>query len=166
MRKASVLLLLLFITSASFAGDGDDAVVRWQNIVGVITAPGVNNPVAGILSGLLPWTATRGKARLNLANGDVGFKVEGLVLVGSNAPGTRGDLTEVKGTLVCNPGTGDQAVLDTATVPFSLQGDAEFIGNLGSVPTPCTNPVFLVRLVNNRWIATGAVRVIGDKGAE
>jgi hypothetical protein len=104
---------------------------------------------------------------VNLANGDVGFKVEGLVLVGTNFSGTRGDLTEVKGTLVCNPGTNAQAVIDTATVPFSTQGDAEFVGNLGSVPTPCANPLFLVRLpANNRWIATGAVRVIGDEDAQ
>jgi hypothetical protein len=166
MRKTSVLLVVLLFASASFAGD-EDAVVRWKTIVGVITAPLVNNPVAGILSGLFPWRATGGKARVNLANGDVGFKVEGLVLVGTNFSGTRGDLTEVKGTLVCNPGTNAQAVIDTATVPFSTQGDAEFVGNLGSVPTPCANPLFLVRLpANNRWIATGAVRVIGDEDAQ
>ncbi len=165
MRKASVLLVLLLFASASLATD-EDSVVRWKTIVGVITAPLVNNPVAGIPSGLFPWRATGGKARVNLANGDVGFKVEGLVLVGTNFTGTLGDLTEVKGTLVCNPGTNDQAVMDTATVPFSLQGDAEFVGNLGSVPTQCANPLFLVRLPAGRWIATGAVRVIGDEDAK
>ena len=167
MRKASLLLVLLFFASASFAGD-EDAVVRWKTIVGVITAPFVNNPVAGIPSALFPWRATGGKAHVNLANGNVAFKVEGLVLVGTNFAGTRGDLTEVKGTLVCNPGTNTQAVIDTATVPFSLQGNAEFVGNLGSVPTPCANPLFLVRLpaAPGRWIATGAVRVIGDEDAD
>jgi len=163
MRKASVLLIVLVSASTLFAGNGDDTVVRWENIVGVITAPGVNNPVAGIASGLLPWTATRGKARVNLANGDVGFRVEGLVLVGSNSAGTRGDLTEVKGTLVCNPGATDQAVVDTPAVPFSVFGDAQFVGSLGSLPSPCNNPLFLVRLVNGRWIATGAVRVIANR---
>ena len=39
--------------------------------------------------------------------------------------------------------------------------------DLGSVPTPCGNPLFLVRLpAHNRWIATGAVRVIGDEDAQ
>ena len=166
MRKVSVLLVVMLFASASFAGD-EDAVVRWKNITGVITAPLVDNPVAGISSGLFPWRATGGEALVNPANGDVAFKVEGLVLVGTNFSGTRGDLTEVKGTLVCNPGTNAQAVIDTATVPFSAQGDAEFVGNLGSVPTPCGNPLFLVRLpANNRWIATGAVRVIGDEDAQ
>jgi hypothetical protein len=59
MRKTSVLLVVLLFASASFAGD-EDAVVRWKTIVGVITAPLVNNPVAGILSGLVPWRATGG----------------------------------------------------------------------------------------------------------
>lgn len=163
MRKTLVLLVLLLFASAAVGED--DAVVRWQTIVGVITAPGVNNPVAGIPSGALPWTAKGGKARVNLANGDVGFKVAGLVLVGGNVIGTRGDLTEVKGTLVCNAGTGTQAVIDTPAVPFSVQGDAEFVGSLESLPpTPCANPLFLIRLVNNRWIAAGAVRVIGNEG--
>lgn len=168
MKKALLLLGLLLFASASFAGD-EDATVRWKTIVGVITAPLVNNPVAGIPSGLFPWRATGGKARVNLANGHVAFKVEGLVLVGTNFAGTRGDLTEVKGTLVCNPGTNTQAVIDTPTVPFSLQGNAEFVGNLlGGVLTPCANPLFLVRLpaAPGRWIATGAVRVIGDEDSD
>jgi hypothetical protein len=167
MRKALFVLVLSLFASASFAGK-EDALVRWKTIVGVITAPLVNNPVAGIPSGLFPWRATGGKAHVNLANGKVAFKVEGLVLVGTNFAGTRGDLTEVKGTLVCNPGTNAQAVIDTAAVPFSLQGNAEFVGNLGSVPAPCANPLFLVRLpaAPGRWIATGAVRVIGDEDAD
>ena len=164
MRKTLFVLFLLLFASASFAGE-EDAVVRWKTIVGVITAPFVNNPVAGIPSAMFPWRATGGKARVNLTNGNVAFKVEGLVLVGTNSTGTRGDLPEVKGTLVCNPGTNAQAVIDTATVPFSLQGNAEFVGNLGSVATPCANPLFLVRLpaAPGLWIATGAVRVIGDE---
>jgi hypothetical protein len=46
MRKASVLLIVLASASTLFAGNGGDAIVIWENIVGVITAPGVNNPVA------------------------------------------------------------------------------------------------------------------------
>jgi hypothetical protein len=163
MKTISVLLVALLIPSASLSQD-DGAVVRWNNIVGVITAPLVNNPVAGIPSGLFPWHATRGEALVNLATGDVEFEIQGLVLVGTNFSGTRGDLTQVKGTLVCNPGTAAQAVLDTDAVPFSEQGGAQFAGNLGTVPIPCANPLFLVRLpANNRWIATGAVRVIGNQ---
>lgn len=161
MRKvyAPLLLLPLLLTTAAFAGD-DDSIVRWRTIVGNINDPGVSNPVAGIPSGGLPWTTTQGSARVDLKTGKIVFNVEGLVLNGGNASGTPGPVTSVKGTLVCNPGTSTQAALDTATVPLSQEGDAEFIGNLGSVPA-CANPLFLIRVpANDSWIATGAVRVM------
>jgi len=161
MRKtyAPLLLLPLWLTTATFAAD-DDSTVRWRTIVGNINDPGVSNPVAGIHSGGLPWTTTNGSARVDLKTGKVAFNVEGLVLNGGNGSGTPGGVTSVKGTLVCNPGTSTQAVLDTATVPLSQEGDAEFIGNLGSV-AECANPLFLIRVpANDSWIATGAVRVL------
>jgi hypothetical protein len=160
MRKAYALLLLLplFLTAAAFAADADGTTVSWRTIVGNINDPGTSNPVAGIPSGGLPWTTTGGRARVNLTTGQIAFNVSGLVLNGGNASGTPDGVANVKGTLVCNPGTATQSVHDTATVPLSLEGDAEFIGNIGSVPA-CTNPLFLLRVVsNNSWIATGAVR--------
>jgi hypothetical protein len=164
MRKACLLSILLLFASVSFAENG--SVVRWRTVLGVITAPGVSNAVAGIASGGQPWTTTRGEAVVNLSSGEAEFSVEGLVLNGGNATGTRATVAAVKGTLVCNAGTATQAVLDGATVPLSLEGDARFKGNLGNVPSPCANPLFLIRLgaaaPGDRWIATGAVRVGGD----
>jgi len=160
MRKPYTLLLLLplfFLTTAALAWD-DNATVNWRTIVGNINDPGTSNPVAGIPSGGLPWTTLGGRARVNLATGQIAFNVSGLVLNGGNASGTPDGVTNVKGTLVCNAGTPAQSVHDTATVPLSPEGDAEFIGTLGSLPA-CANPLFLVRIaVNNSWIATGAVR--------
>jgi hypothetical protein len=161
MRKvyAPLLLLPLLLTTAALAAN-DGSNVRWRTIVGNINDPGVSNPVAGIPSGGLPWTTTQGNARVDLRTGEIAFNVEGLVLNGGNASGTPGPITSVKGTLVCNPGTPNQAVLDTATVPLSQEGDAQFIGTLGSVPA-CSNPLFLIRIPSNdSWIATGAVRVL------
>jgi hypothetical protein len=157
MRKVFAGALLLFFATACFA---DDAAVRWKRIVGVITAPGTSNTVAGITSGG-PWTASEGRAEVNLTTGYTEFFVEGLVLVGGNDTGTPGPVTSVKGTLVCNAGTATQAVIDTAAVPLNAQGNAEFYGNLASVPpSSCTNPLFLIRVSPaNLWIATGAVRV-------
>ena len=159
MKKvtAPLLLLPLLLTTAAFAGD-DDSNVRWKTIIGNINDPGVSNPVAGIPSGGLPWTTLRGNASVDLRTGKIAFNVEGLVLNGGNASGTPGPVTSVKGTLVCNPGTSSQAVLDTATVPLNQEGDAVFIGNLGSI-SACANPLFLIRIpTNDSWIATGAVR--------
>jgi hypothetical protein len=161
MRKvcAPLLLLPLLLTTAAFAAN-DDSTVRWRTIIGNINDPGVSNPVAGIPSGGLPWTTIKGSARVDLTTGKIAFNVEGLVLNGGNASGTPGGVANVKGTLVCNPGTSSQAVLDTATVPLSQEGDAEFIGNLSSVAA-CANPLFLIRVpANDSWIATGAVRVM------
>jgi hypothetical protein len=49
--------------------------VQWQRIVGVITAPNVDNPVAGIKAGAGPWTARDGHARIDLLTGRASFDV-------------------------------------------------------------------------------------------
>ncbi len=168
MKKLS-LTLLLALSASAFAQD--NVLVRWRQIAGVITAPGVDNPVGGttdssgnkinqIHSGGLPWTTRRGSARINLANGEGSFEVEGLVFNGGSATGTPGSVTSVVGTLVCNPGTSDQAVLDTPAAELSQAGNAELSFRL-QVPSGCANPLFLVR-AGVRWIATGAVRTTSD----
>ena len=106
---------------------------------------------------------------LTLATGRASFEIEGLVLVGGNASGTPGPVTTVTGTLVCNSGTNSQAVLDTADVALSAQGNAHFRGQLDGVPGACANPLFLVRIGSSlpaaagRWLATGAVRTFGER---
>jgi hypothetical protein len=145
----------------SFAAD---TFVRWQQVVGVITAPNVDNPVAGISSGTSPWTTRGGDARINLTTGEGSFDVEGLVLNGGNATGTTGPITSVVGTLVCNPG-GDSAnapaqlAIDTPAVALNAMGNAELSFKI-NVPQTCTNPLFLIRIpqFGLRWIAAGAVR--------
>ena len=155
MKICSMLALTLF-ASALFAQDG--SVVRWQMIDGVVTAPGVDNPVGGISSGALPWTTRAGAAHVNLGTGAVSFFVQGLVLAGGNSIGTPGPVASVIGTLVCNAGSTSQAqqVLDTPAVALSPEGNAQFTGTFASLPA-CTKPLFLVR-AGTRWIAAGAVR--------
>jgi hypothetical protein len=153
MKK--VCLLSLTLVAGAFAQT--DTVVRWRGIQGVITAPGVDNPVSQIHSGAGPWTTRRGSARINLATGNGSFDVEGLVLNGGNASGTPGAVTNVVGTLVCNPGSPagtTEAVMDTPTAALSATGDAELSFTI-SVPAVCNNPVFLIRVPSGRWIATG-----------
>ena len=157
MKKVVRVMLPLLFAATSF---GQSTTV-WHRIVGVITAPMVSNPVAGINSGGLPWTTSGGNATVNFTDGTVTFVVEGLVLVGGNASGTPDGVTSVKGTLVCDPGATDQVVVDTPTVPLSSQGNAAFSGQFEGPPPPatCAKPVFLVLASPaNVWIATGAVR--------
>ena len=95
---------------------------------------------------------------MNLSTGEGSFDVEGLVLNGGNASGTTGPINSVVGTLVCNPGTESQAILDTASTFLSTAGNAELSFKL-NVPSTCSNPLFLIRVPQAalRWIATGTV---------
>jgi len=164
MKFTASLILVAASALPSFAAD---AVVRWQKVVGVITAPNVDNPVAGISAGTLPWTTRGGNVRINLTTGVGSFDVEGLVLNGGNATGTTGPITSVVGTLVCNPG-GDnttppaQAAIDTPAATLNALGNAELSFKI-NVPQTCTNPLFLIRIpqFGLRWIAAGAVRTTG-----
>ncbi|HEY8188478.1 MAG TPA: hypothetical protein VIF64_20585 [Pyrinomonadaceae bacterium] len=140
--------------------------VRWDRIVGVITAVNVDNPVSNINSGTFPWVAQGGGARVNLSTGAASFQVDGLVINGAIFSGTPGPVSAVTGTLVCNPGDETtEAVLDTAAVPLNQQGDARFSGHIANIPAICANPLFLVRIATpagaaGLWIATGADRSI------
>jgi hypothetical protein len=161
------LASLILVAASALPSFAVDTVVRWQQVVGVITAPNVDSPVAGISSGTLPWTTKGGDARINLTTGVGSFDVEGLVLNGGNASGTTGPITSVVGTLVCNPG-GDvanapvQATIDTPAVTLNTVGNAELSFKI-NVPQTCANPLFLIRIpqFGLRWIAAGAVRTAG-----
>jgi hypothetical protein len=169
LMNRTLLLALLLAPAALFAQQSDESVVQWKRIVGVVTAPNVDNPVGGIRAGAGPWTTRDGHARIDLLTGRASFDVEGLVLVGGNATGTPGPVTTLNGTLVCNAGTGSQEIIDTAEVKLSAEGDAHFRGQLERLPSPCLSPLFLVRIgpslpaAAGRWLGTGAVRTFGDR---
>jgi hypothetical protein len=131
--------------------------IRWRTIVGIVQAA---NVVGNINGGGQPWTTLGGRARVDLAKGQLDFEVQGLVLAGGATIGTPSAINQVKGTLVCGAGTPTQVILDTAFVTLSPQGDADFSGPIGLIPSTCnaTNVVFLVRINGDRWIANGAVR--------
>ena len=153
MKK--VCLLSLALCAGAFAQT--DTVVRWRGMEGVITAPGVDNPVSQIHSGAGPWTARNGSARININTGEGSFEVEGLVLNGGASSGTPGQVASVMGTLVCNPGGAGgstETVLDTPATSLSSDGNAELSFKL-NVPAGCNKPVFLIRVPSGRWIATG-----------
>jgi hypothetical protein len=164
------VLTVLFLASA-FAGE--DNFVRWERIVGVITALNVDNPVGNISSGTFPWTTRSGLARVDLATGRVNWEVDGLVINGATFSGTPGPITSVRGTLVCFAGAGNQTLFNTPAVPLNVHGDAQFSGLFiggagpGSI-NACGNPIFLIRIAApasaaGRWIATGANPSILDQ---
>jgi len=102
MKKVCAMLCLLLGASMSFAQDTPH-LVRWQSIVGVITAQGVDNPVSSnIHSGTFAWSTRGGFASVDLTSGATRFHVEGLVINGTSFSGTPGPVPAVTGTLVCN----------------------------------------------------------------
>jgi hypothetical protein len=184
MRKASAFMIALLCATRLLAADHDGSVVSWRSIAGVISAPGIDNPVAvttddngnaltQIHSGTLPWVTRSGSAQVDLVTGAVQFSVRGLVLIGGNASGTAGPINQVTGTLVCNPGStalnNSQAIVDTPPVGLSALGNANFSGELTApVPSPCDGPLFLIRIgpafgaFAGRWLATGVEPRLGD----
>lgn len=170
MKKvlAALLPLTLFAAAAAFANDFDDStLVRWNGIVGVITAPGIDNPVGAIHAGAGPWTVHNGRTRVNLSTGAAFFEVDGLVLNGGSSSGTPGPVTQVNGTLVCQAGA-TTTILDTTPVSLNVHGDAQFSGQINGIPSTCDNPVFLIRIAApagaaGRWIGTGTQRFVGTE---
>ncbi len=152
-QATAIAFLTLSIVSPAKADT-----VRWRTIIGIVQAGNVvGNNING---GGQPWTTLGGRARVDLGKGQLDFDVQGFVLAGGATIGTPGPINQVKGTLVCGAGTPTQVIFDTALVTLSPQGDADFSGPIGLIPTTCnaTNVVFLVRINGDRWIANGAVR--------
>jgi len=148
---------IVFLTS-SIASSAQADSTRWRTVVGIVQA---GNVVGGIPGGGQPWTTLGGRARVDLVKGQLDFDVQGLVLAGGNSIGTPAAVNQVKGTLVCIVAGATPVILDTTPVPLSPQGDADFSGPIGPIPSTCTstNVAFLVRIAaSGAWIANGAVR--------
>ena len=159
--KVLAVTAIAFLT-LSIASPANADSVRWRTVVGILQA---GNVVGGITGGGQPWTTLGGRARVDLDKSRLDFDVQGLVLAGGAAVGTPDGIAQVKGTLVCGAtATTVLAILDTTPVPLSPQGDADFSGPIGPIPSTCnaTNVAFLVRIAgganDGRWIANGAVR--------
>jgi hypothetical protein len=147
----------------------------WKQVVGIIPAGNVVGSGTGkIAGGFLPWSATSGAARVNLATGHLEFFVRGLVFAGGSPTITIGvatPVTAVKGALVCDndgsAGGGNSVVVETPSVPLSTTGNARFSGDIGPLPAACAGEpdlVFVVRAsafngqaTEGPWIANGAV---------
>jgi len=161
------LLLTMFAPGSRADGYGDKNSVRWETIIGIIQAGNVvggnttvSPPIPGISGGGQPWSTLGGQAYVNLTNSVVTFEVKGLVLAGGNSIGTPATITQVEGTLVCNPGATTQAIINTPPVTLDAHGNASFNGSFSSSTDACspTDVAFLITIPSNgHWIANGAV---------
>jgi hypothetical protein len=120
--------------------------VVWETIKGIAQA---NDVVGGITGSGTPWsTREGGGVVVELISGQVGFSVVGLVRAGGSEIGTPGPISQVKGTLVCGPGSASPKVIDTPLVPLNAQGNAQFTGSFSSSTAAC-NPMDVAFLVRN-----------------
>ncbi len=147
-RPGAIAAAIAISLAATAAHADDDDIIRWKNIVGVITEKNVSNMVANIDSGTFAWSVRSGHARVDLMTGHAAFVCNAMDAT-QNTPGT-------------------SMAANTVSVPLNAQGDAEFFGQISNIPHPCNNPLFLVRIATQatgavgRWIATGTERTIGD----
>ena len=95
--------------------------------------------IAGVQSGVAPWTVGRGSAVLD-EEGGLSVALSGLVIT---SLGTPGPVTSVAASLVCG-GSGGSVAATTDAVPLSGDGNAEIEGKI-TVPSPCFGPIVLVR---------------------
>ena len=151
-----------FIGGNASAEPGDN--LRWQSVIGIIQANNVVGSGTGAVTGAPgPWSALGGHVKVDLDTGKIDFEVNGLVFAGGNAIGNTGPVVQVKGTLVCDTNGsasgGNSIVVDTPLVDLSDEGDAQFHGSVGALPSVCASEpdvAFLIR-AGSKWIANGAV---------
>ena len=153
----STALGAVFLAAIAAPSQAQNIVV-WRSIEGIAQA---SNVVGGITGGGQPWSTREGAVLVVLDSGSVEFEVRGLVLAGGNTIGTPGAVTQVKGTLVCGPGSASPTVIDTPLVPLSAQGNAEFSGSFSSSTAGCsaTDVAFLIRVSAGAWIGNGSARL-------
>jgi hypothetical protein len=166
LLRKSLIVSGIALSAAVFghnaSADSSD-VLRWQTVNGIVaTNTAVGTGAGAVAGGPTPWSTLDGHVIVDLAKSRINFDVRGLVFAGGNSIGTPGAVTQVKGTLVCDPNgsAGDTVLVDTPLVDLSEQGDAQFNGRVSALPAVCsTEPdvAFLIRVGAGKWIANATV---------
>jgi hypothetical protein len=177
---SGLLLCLSFGTMSSFAAaqasvgadlsapnfssfSRNNNVVRWEQLVGLITAQGLSNPVANIASGTTPWHARNGAAAVDLTNGEAAFFVQGLVLIGGDTSGTNGPVNSVEGALCAMLVERIRRLRTPPQFRWTFKAMPSLRDAWEGFRATCSNPIFLVlNAAKGIWIATGTVRTIQD----
>jgi hypothetical protein len=111
--------------------------------------PATRPTVRGVAGAGLPWVVADGTMAKLDVDGELKVVVHGLLFApGTPLAGTRGSIAVVKATVVC----ADGALVDTATVPLSLDGDAA-VRETVILPAGCADPIVFVRSAGGAWFA-------------
>ena len=174
MRAFVVALVALAFTGIASAQDDVD--VKFKGGIGVIPVTGVaaNGAVnLNIVRGVNPagpWRIADLEAVVE-SNGHILVRGRGLLLAAGNMIGTNARAS-VHATLFCGPVNASTA-FDEAGVPLAANGDFsidDFLTGDTSLPTPCDNPVLLIRngAVPGQgvWFAAGIQRVEEERSRD
>jgi hypothetical protein len=160
---SAIALGAAVIGSTAFAGNTDEK-LQWRSVIGIIQGNNVVGSGTGAATGAPgPWSATGGHADFSLQSGQFSFDVRGLVLAAGNSIGTPGNVTQVKGMIICDTDGsatgGNSAFVESALVDLDDEGNARFNGRV-TVPAVCGSEpdvAFLIRTASGRWIANGTI---------
>ena len=162
VRGLLIMLVALAATGvASAQSDFDFAsTLRFEGGIGVIPVTGVaaNGTVnLNVVRGVNPAGPWRiGSLEATVRDGRIKVVGRGLLLAAGNGIGTNGGAS-VHATLFCGPATSATAHDSTVTgVAISPDGDFRINDFLTPAPpTPCDNPVLLIRNTGGVWFAAG-----------
>ena len=174
IRAFMMALVALALTSITWGQDNVD--VKFKGGIGVIPVTGVAangtvnlNVVRGV-NPAGPWRIADLDAVVD-SNGHIRVRGRGLLLAAGNGIGTNANAS-VHATLFCGPANAATA-FDEAGVPLAADGDFiidDFLTGNVSVPTPCENPVLLIRngavAGQGVWFAAGIPRLETEHSKE
>jgi hypothetical protein len=165
LRGFLVTIIALAISGVASAQDNTDnflaPVLKFKGGIGVITVTGVAangavnlNIVRGVTPGS-PWRIANLEATIG-SDGHIKVVGRGLLLASGNGIGTNAGQS-VHATLFCGPAATATAHNTTlAGVALEANGDFTIDDFLSPPPpTPCDNPVLLIRNVGGVWFAAG-----------
>lgn len=139
------LSVALLLTSAvpSLAGE---ALFEFEGLRGIPTA---GLAVRNIAGGGVPWTISRGEARLD-EDGTLKVEVEGLVVAATGV----NPVGQFIATLSCLNADGTINNINTSPVPATSTGDAR-IEEVLTLPATCLGPIVFVGRLSptQRWFA-------------
>jgi hypothetical protein len=170
---ARVLPMLAALAVSTAAAAAPPApLLRFEGGIGVdpLTAAGgadVLNTVRGVNPGGRAWVIRKLTATVN-PDSTLVAQGRGLLFASGEAIGTRGAVTRVAATLTCGPADATATRYNTAPVDldaagnFSIRSRFSVDGsNVATLPSPCENPVLLIRGANpvtgalGGWFAVG-----------
>ena len=136
------------------AASAVEPLVRFEGGIGVqpLRAGGLANDVNGTAPGGRPWVIASLNADVRI-DGQITVDGRGLLLAGGGTVGTGGGQS-VRARLYCG-GVAHDTDPDNP-VPLATNGDFRITGFLSPTPpSPCNNPVLLIRSAGGNWFAAG-----------